>query len=124
MKHLWQIVWLVAVLTAFGVPGNFQRGRCVYAQPFVSLPGSRFELSKTVQLDRADGTVLEHDLERVKAFLDARQWDEAIEGSEVLINGLDPENGSVWQIYYLSLDKAGRRDDAIQARERFLQLRE
>ena len=41
-------------------------------------PSSQFELSDTVQVDRADGTVLAH-LERVKAFLAERQWDEAVE---------------------------------------------
>lgn len=41
-------------------------------------PTSRFELADTVQLDRADNTVLAH-LQRIKAFLADRQWDEAIE---------------------------------------------
>jgi tetratricopeptide (TPR) repeat protein len=59
-----------------------------------------------------------------RAHYELEDWDRAVEGSEKLVNELDPENPSVWQIYYLSLDKAGRRDEAIQARERFLQLRE
>src|SRR5947207_11750677 len=41
-------------------------------------PSSQFELSDTVQVDRADGTVLAH-LERVKSCLAERQWDEAVE---------------------------------------------
>ncbi len=43
-----------------------------------SRPSSQFELSESVQVDRADGTVLAR-LERVKACLAARQWDEAVE---------------------------------------------
>lgn len=58
-----------------------------------------------------------------RAHYELEHWDQAIAGSEMLINELDPENASVWQIYYLSLDKAGRRDEAVQARERFLELR-
>ena len=48
------------------------------AQPPRAHPDSQFELSETVQIDRADGTVLAH-LERVKACLADRQWDEAVE---------------------------------------------
>jgi outer membrane protein assembly factor BamB len=40
--------------------------------------GSQFDLADTVQLDRADSTTLAH-LERFKACLADRQWDEAIE---------------------------------------------
>jgi outer membrane protein assembly factor BamB len=41
-------------------------------------PSGQFELSDTVQIDRADGTVLAR-LERVKACLKEHQWDEAVE---------------------------------------------
>ena len=46
----------------------------------VAGPAAQFELSDTVQLDRADSAVLAQ-LERVKACLADRQWDEAIETS-------------------------------------------
>ena len=49
-----------------------------WAQPLGTRPSSQFELSETVQIDRADGTVLAH-LERVKSCLAERQWDEAVE---------------------------------------------
>ncbi len=48
------------------------------AQLRLSRPSSQFELSETVQIDRADGAVLAR-LERVKACLAERQWDEAVE---------------------------------------------
>ena len=48
------------------------------AQVGVFTPQPRFELSETVQLDRADGVALAQ-LERVKAYLADRQWDEAID---------------------------------------------
>ena len=43
-----------------------------------ALPSSQFELADTVQLDQADNAVLAQ-LERVKALLADRQWDEAVE---------------------------------------------
>ena len=52
--------------------------RLVRAQLGSLVPGSQFELSDTVQLDRADGMILSH-LERVKACLADRQWDEAVD---------------------------------------------
>jgi len=41
-------------------------------------PGSRFELSETVQLDRADNTV-RATMDRVREYLDDQQWDEAVQ---------------------------------------------
>ena len=48
------------------------------AQVRFSVPSSQFELSETVQLDRADGAALAR-LERAKACLAEHQWDEAVE---------------------------------------------
>jgi len=45
---------------------------------FGAFPGSRFELSDTVQLDRADSTVRTN-LDRVKEYLADEQWEEAVE---------------------------------------------
>ncbi|MBN2474128.1 MAG: PQQ-like beta-propeller repeat protein [Pirellulales bacterium] len=65
-------------------PMLWAAARDVYAQvqAIGVLPGvqssSRFELSETVQLDRAEGTTLAH-LQRVKAYLADGQWDEAVE---------------------------------------------
>ena len=52
--------------------------RTAVAQVGAFASSSQFDLSDTVQLDRADGTVLAQ-LERVKAYLADRQWDEAID---------------------------------------------
>ena len=48
------------------------------AQLRFARPSNEFELSKTVQVDRADGAALAR-LERVKACLAEKQWDEAVE---------------------------------------------
>jgi outer membrane protein assembly factor BamB len=48
------------------------------AQPGAFVPNSRFELSDTVQIDRADN-VVRGNLERAKAYLAARHWSEAVE---------------------------------------------
>jgi outer membrane protein assembly factor BamB len=45
---------------------------------FAPATSTGFDLSETVQLDRADSAVLAS-LERVKAYLAAQQWDEAVE---------------------------------------------
>ena len=47
---------------------------------FIQLPaaGTQFDLAEGVELDRAEGTVLAQ-LERVKAFLADRKWDEAVD---------------------------------------------
>ena len=52
--------------------------RPAMAQFVTSAAGGRFELSESVELDRADGAALAQ-LERVKAFLADRKWDEAVE---------------------------------------------
>ena len=69
--------WSVSVLFAAGIlsvsgaePARAQFGGIV--------PSSQFELADTVELDRVDNAVLTQ-LERVKALLADRQWDEAVE---------------------------------------------
>jgi outer membrane protein assembly factor BamB len=71
-------LWLAAISPAglFGQP---------IGPPFapqlqfrIGASSTTFELSETVQLDRADGAVLTH-MERAKACVAGRQWDEAVE---------------------------------------------
>ena len=58
--------------------GQIARGQAVRVDILQAMtPGSRFDLDPTVQLDRAGGTVPAQ-LERFKAFLADRQWEEAI----------------------------------------------
>ncbi len=57
------------------MPTAERRARAQFGPGPVAAP---FELAEDVQLSRADSTVLA-DLERTKAHLDARQWDEAVE---------------------------------------------
>jgi len=64
--------WAVGVLLG-GFAASTAR-----AQFRAALPSSQFELSETVQLDRADGAALVR-LERAKECLAAHQWDEAVE---------------------------------------------
>ena len=48
------------------------------AQIGAFVPNTQYELADSVQLDEADSAV-RSDLKRVKAYLDNRQWDEAVE---------------------------------------------
>ncbi len=58
--------------------GQAARGQAVRVDVLqATTPGSRFELDPTVQLDRVGGTVPAQ-LERFKAYLADRQWEEAI----------------------------------------------
>ncbi len=52
--------------------------RPVMAQLLAPAPGTRFELAEGVEIDRAEGAV-QAQLERVKAFLADRKWDEAVD---------------------------------------------
>lgn len=52
--------------------------QAAWAQPGALAPGNRFELSDSVELDRADSSV-EKQLERVRAHLAEKHWDEAVE---------------------------------------------
>jgi cellulose synthase operon protein C len=73
-RTLWSTLLFAAVGLAFaGV--SPQRAE---AQLGAFLSDSRFELADTVQLDRAESAIVTQ-LERVKAQLADRQWDEAVE---------------------------------------------
>lgn len=75
------------------------------AQIHVSTPSSRFELSETVQLDRADGTALAH-LERAKACLAERQWDEAVETLRQVMENAEGKLLAVTPWRYVNLSDA------------------
>lgn len=76
--------WLpLALLSAVLLVGG---GQTVQAQIAGLTPGNPFELSETVELDRADNAVLTQ-WERAKTLLAARQWDEAIEILRQLMEG-------------------------------------
>lgn len=75
-RSVWPAVWLAAIHWCWAFPG--QGGAGAQVLPFSPMPDSQFELSGTVELSRADSTVLAK-LERVKDYLAERQWDEAVE---------------------------------------------
>ncbi len=79
---------LATVVLAVALAGGPRWAR---AQP-AGTGGSQFELADTVQLDRADATVLAQ-LERVKACLADRQWDEAV---ETLRQVMENSEASCW----------------------------
>ncbi len=68
-------------------------------------PSSQFELSDTVQVDRADGTVLAH-LERVKACLVERQWDEAVETLRQVMESAEGKLLEVAPAHFVNLSDA------------------
>lgn len=66
---------VLGLLLAAGLPAAHGQ----FNLPFNSgIPPSRFELSDSVHVDEADSATRTH-LERVRAFLANRQWDEAVE---------------------------------------------
>ena len=75
------------------------------AQIRVGTPSSRFELSETVQLDRADGTALAH-LERAKACLAEHQWDEAVETLRQVMENAEGKLLAVTPWRYVNLSDA------------------
>ena len=60
-----------------------------------------------------------------RSHYELEQYDEVIAAIEpvVLDGGYDPNSLDGWQIYYLSLNRVGRVEDATQARERYQALR-
>ncbi len=82
MKQIGRCVWplLAAILGGFALPAAAQVG--------VFGPQPRFDLSEAVQLDRADGVALAQ-LERVKACLADRQWGDAIDALQKLMETAD-----------------------------------
>jgi outer membrane protein assembly factor BamB len=89
MSRLRRTIWCNTVLAAAGA-AVFVAATPVLAQPELRLGplvgSGQFELSDTVQLDRADSAVRAQ-LERVKAYVADGQWDEAVQGlREVMEN--------------------------------------
>ncbi len=66
---------------------------------------TQFELSETVQLDRADGAALAH-LERAKACLAEHQWDEAVETLRQVMANAEGKLLAVTPWRYVSLSDA------------------
>ena len=75
------------------------------AQIRISAPSSQFELSETVQLDRADGAALAH-LERAKACLAEHQWDEAVETLRQVMENAEGKLLAVTPWRYVNLSDA------------------
>ncbi len=63
---------------------------------------SQFDLSDTVQLDRADSTVLAQ-FERVKAYLADRQWDEAVDTLQKVMENSEGKLLGVTEHRYVGL---------------------
>ena len=84
-----------------------QCGRCAGGPGPDSLrpPSSQFELSETVQLDRADGAALAH-LERAKACLAEHQWDEAVETLRQVMENAEGKLLAVTPWRYVNLSDA------------------
>lgn len=95
-----RVAWLTAVFAAgMLLPGGQGRAR---AQLGPGPDFARFELAETVQLNRAEGTVLA-DLERVKAHLAAGQWDEAVETLRGVLENAEDKLIGVTDRRYVSL---------------------
>ena len=75
------------------------------AQFRFNAPSSQFELSETVQLDRADGAALAH-LERAKACLAEHQWDEAVETLRQVMENAEGKLLAVTPWRYVNLSDA------------------
>ena len=75
------------------------------AQIRFSAPSSQFELSETVQFDRADGAALAH-LERAKACLAEHQWDEAVETLRQVMENAEGKLLAVTPWRYVNLSDA------------------
>ena len=77
MNPIWRSDWpRPAMLALAMLLGMAAREAPAQFGPFIS--SNQFDLSDTVQLDRAESTVLAQ-LERVRAYLADRQWDEAVD---------------------------------------------
>lgn len=63
---------------------------------------------------------------KARACYELERWDAALGAIEPVVvdGGFDPNNVEAWQIYYLALNKAGRLDESMKARERFIALRD
>jgi len=108
MKRLWTVAGIVLAVGGAWLLADHRRA--AYAQVFQAPaglgPSNQFELSETVQLDRADNTVLAN-LERIKAYLADEQWDEAIEAIRILMESSDEKLLGVTDRRYVSLPDYG-----------------
>jgi outer membrane protein assembly factor BamB len=75
------------------------------AQPGIISSSTRFELSETVQLDRADGVALAH-LERARQCLAAHQWDEGVETLRQVMENAEGKLLAVTPWRYVNLSDA------------------
>lgn len=62
---------------------------------------------------------------KARAYYQMEEYDLAVQTLEPVVvdGGLDPNSAEAWQIYYLSLSKIGRDNDAIAARARYQELK-
>ena len=86
---------MLAVLWVIARPAGAQIGG-------VFGPSSQFDLADTVQLDRADSTVLAQ-LERVKAYLADHQWDEAVETLQQVMDNTEGKLLAVTERRYVAV---------------------
>jgi len=106
---------LVAVATI--APRGNRSLRAQFIQPFGLT--SQFDLDDTVQLDEADSSVLAQ-LERFKAHVADRQWDEAVETLRQVMEASEGKLMGVTQRRYVSLHDyvhlqlAGLPDEALK----------
>ena len=78
-RTAWRVWAIVAAGALFASATHPTQARAQFGRLGLgAAPGSRFELSDTVQLDRADSTV-RTTLDRVKQYLADEQWQEAVE---------------------------------------------
>ncbi len=97
LSAAWRRVALAMLILAFAPAAQ--------AQIRFSTPSSQFELSETVQLDRADGAALAH-LERAKACLAEHQWDEAVETLRQVMENAEGKLLAVTPWRYVNLSDA------------------
>lgn len=78
----------------------------------ISRPSGQFELSDTVQIDQADGAVLAR-LERVKACLAERQWDEAVETLQQVMESAEGKLLEIAPGHFVNVSDACQRKLAV-----------
>ena len=101
MDSAGRTAWLTAAVAAAGVLlGGGQRRAGAQFGPVPDLV--RFDLAETVQLNLADSKVMA-DLERVKAHLEARQWDEAVETLRRVLENSDAKLVGATERRYVGL---------------------
>lgn len=62
---------------------------------------------------------------KARSYYQLEEFDRAVSTIEPVVEdgGLDPTSVDGWQIYYLALNKIGRETEAMEARERYQELR-